>query len=344
MADIFISYKKEDAGRVVRIVEGLRQEGFTVWWDHGIAPGAEWDRAIQAELDAAKCVVAVWSEKSVSAPWVKEEAGVGKARGALVPVRIDEVAPPLGFGLIQAADLWDWDGDIEDPHWDFFIESVRAVLSGESAPGLEKPAKRRRAPVGMVLGGLAALVLVGGGAVWAVSGAFNSNAPASTNPNAPAAARAPSAGEEALFAKAQTSALRTDYQEYLRTFPQGYYAARVREEILPICHAETRKVWAPQQTGQMLRGVSTLEDAAGDAIRYDTAEAACASAKENVEYDANRYCNGFAASEDARNPKIAMTWIDCECQETAGGWWCLVDPTYSCTWEYKMDEHVEVCR
>ena len=27
MADIFISYKKEDAGRVVRIVEGLRKEG-----------------------------------------------------------------------------------------------------------------------------------------------------------------------------------------------------------------------------------------------------------------------------------------------------------------------------
>jgi len=34
MADIFISYKKEDAGRVIRMVEALRAEGFDVWWDH----------------------------------------------------------------------------------------------------------------------------------------------------------------------------------------------------------------------------------------------------------------------------------------------------------------------
>ncbi|MEM6625797.1 MAG: TIR domain-containing protein, partial [Pseudomonadota bacterium] len=47
MADIFVSYKKEDAGRVVRIVEGLRAEGLSVWWDHGIAPGSQWDQTIQ---------------------------------------------------------------------------------------------------------------------------------------------------------------------------------------------------------------------------------------------------------------------------------------------------------
>ena len=39
MADIFISYKKEDAGRVIRMVEALRAEGFDVWWDHGIKAG-----------------------------------------------------------------------------------------------------------------------------------------------------------------------------------------------------------------------------------------------------------------------------------------------------------------
>jgi serine/threonine-protein kinase len=29
----------------------------------------------------------------------------------LVPAQIDPVEPPLGFGLIQAADLTDWSGD-----------------------------------------------------------------------------------------------------------------------------------------------------------------------------------------------------------------------------------------
>ena len=61
MADIFISYKKEDAGRVIRMVEALRADGFDVWWDHGIKAGSEWDRSIHKELYAAKVVIAIWS-------------------------------------------------------------------------------------------------------------------------------------------------------------------------------------------------------------------------------------------------------------------------------------------
>lgn len=353
MADIFISYKKEDAGRVVRIVEGLRQEGFSVWWDHGIAPGSSWDQAIQRELDAAKVVVAVWSDQSVSAPWVKEEAGVGKTRGALVPVRIDDVEPPLGFGLIQFADLMDWDGDIEDPHWDFFIESVRAVMDGKPMAGLEKPARKRRMsflPIAAVLG--LAVIGVGGILGWNALNSVdqvsydrtNSDGTVTTSTiSRTTAPTEPSAGEEALFAKAQESRLKSDYQDVLRSFPQGFYAGRIREEILPICQNEQRDTWARQQTGQMLRGVTTLENAAGETLTYDSEEAACASARTNVEYDANRYCNGFAAAGDARNPEVAMTWADCVCQQAGGGWWCMVDPTYSCTWEVKSFEYVEVC-
>ncbi len=100
MADIFISYKKEDAGRVIRMVEALRAEGFDVWWDHGIKAGSEWDRSIHKELYAARVVIAIWSNASVAAPWVKEEATVGKSRGILVPARIDDVDPPLGFMMI----------------------------------------------------------------------------------------------------------------------------------------------------------------------------------------------------------------------------------------------------
>ncbi|MCI4643836.1 MAG: toll/interleukin-1 receptor domain-containing protein [Hyphomonadaceae bacterium] len=353
MADIFISYKKEDAGRVVRIVEGLRAEGFTVWWDHGIAPGNQWDQTIQRELDASKVVVAVWSEDSVSAPWVKEEAGVGKSRGALVPVRIDDVNPPLGFGLIQFADLIDWDGDIEDGHWDFFIESIRAVMDGKPIAGLEKPARKRRmsfVPIVAVLG--LAVLGVGGILAWNMLSSVDSvsydraNSDGTVTTSTISRSTAPSEpgeAEEAMFLKAQGSALKTDYQDVLRSFPQGYYARRIREEIFPLCRNEQREIWARQQTGQMLRGVTTLENAAGEAITYASADEACASAKSNVEYDANRYCNGFTASADARNPEVAMTWVDCVCEEAGGSWWCLVDPTYSCVWEYKSFEFVEVC-
>ena len=125
MADIFISYKKEDAGRVIRMVEALRADGFDVWWDHGIKAGSEWDRSIHKELYSAKVVIAIWSNASVAAPWVKEEATVGKNRGVLVPAKIDDVDPPLGFMMIQAADLTGWSGDRNDPRWAFFLEAVR---------------------------------------------------------------------------------------------------------------------------------------------------------------------------------------------------------------------------
>lgn len=355
MADIFISYKKEDAGRVVRIVEGLRQEGFSVWWDHGIAPGSSWDQAIQRELDAAKVVVAVWSEDSVSAPWVKEEAGVGKVRGALVPVRIDDVEPPLGFGLIQFADLMDWDGDIEDPHWDFFIESVRAVMDGKPMAGLEKPARKRKMSFVPIVAVLALAVIGVGGIIgWnALSGVgsvsydrTNSDGTVTTSTiSRTSEPAAPSEAEEAMFQQAQESRLKTDYQDFLRSFPQGYYARQVREEILPLCGSEMRDVWRePSVTpGQMFRAISPMEDMAGNPVTYDNQEAACTAAQEAWMNDADKYCRAFATSMETRNAQLGTTLDDCDCQDVQGNWWCLTDSTYTCRYEVKTQEYVEVC-
>ncbi|MEM9739203.1 MAG: toll/interleukin-1 receptor domain-containing protein [Pseudomonadota bacterium] len=353
MADIFISYKKEDAGRVVRIVEGLRAEGFTVWWDHGIAPGTSWDQEIQRELQAAKAVVAVWSDDSVHAPWVKEEANVGKMRGALVPVRIDDVAPPLGFGLIQFADLIDWGGDIEDDHWDFFIESVRAVMSGEVISGLEKPAAKRRLPFLPIAAVLGLLVLAGGAfvgyqalsSVGSVSyDRVSSDGQATTTTVSRTATRA-SEAEEAMFLAAQETRLKTDYQDFLRSFPQGYYAQRVREEILPLCAGENRPGWRPFKTDNEIRGVSTLEDPRGDRIIYTQEAEACASAKRNVDIDAKRFCNLVAGANSSRNIEISIADADCECTviEADNSVWCLVDSIYACSYEMAVDEYVEVC-
>ncbi len=173
MADIFISYKKEDAGRVIRMVEALRAEGFDVWWDHGIKAGSEWDRSIHQELYAAKVVIAIWSNASVAAPWVKEEATVGKNRGVLIPARIDDVDPPLGFMMIQAADLVDWRGDRSDPRWAHFLDAVRSILRGGSGLAAEgssarveappRRAARSQTPILLALAGVAVVAVLAAG-------------------------------------------------------------------------------------------------------------------------------------------------------------------------------------
>lgn len=79
-----------------------------MWWDRTIPPGRTFDDVIQEALDAAGCVIAVWTETSVESRWVKTEASEGLKRNVLVPVVLDHVEPPLEFRRIQAADLTGW--------------------------------------------------------------------------------------------------------------------------------------------------------------------------------------------------------------------------------------------
>ena len=65
MSDVFVSYKAEDRKRVKPLVEALQAEGFSVWWDEQIGGGAAWRSAIESELNAAKCVIVIWSNRSV---------------------------------------------------------------------------------------------------------------------------------------------------------------------------------------------------------------------------------------------------------------------------------------
>jgi len=135
MADVFISYKSEDRAAVEDIVNGLTAENVSVWWDQGIAPTTEWRAEIHRQLQAAKVVVVVWSRASTdftSGKWVIQEAEEADKRGALVPVLIDDVAPPLGLRHVQAGDLIDWRGDRRDPRWGGFMETVRAKLEGRA--------------------------------------------------------------------------------------------------------------------------------------------------------------------------------------------------------------------
>jgi hypothetical protein len=115
MSEIFLSYKSEDLPRAKIIAEALEQQGYSVWWDMTIPPGKTFDEVIEKALDSAKCVVVLWSRKSVLSDWVKEEASVAVKRRILLPVLIDDVKIPIGFKRIQAARLIDWQGTLPNP-------------------------------------------------------------------------------------------------------------------------------------------------------------------------------------------------------------------------------------
>jgi DNA/RNA endonuclease G (NUC1) len=110
LADVFVSYARADVAIVAAMVNSLRDEGFTVWFDESIYAGAEWETLLLGTLSAAKAVLVVWSRHSITRPWVLREAQLARAAGRLVPIRIDDCDIPPEFEDIQVADMTGWDG------------------------------------------------------------------------------------------------------------------------------------------------------------------------------------------------------------------------------------------
>jgi hypothetical protein len=135
MSDIFISYSSEDRDKAKDIAEALKRQGYSVWWDRSIPPGKTFDSVIEEALDAANCVIVLWSKTSVASDWVKTEASEGKHREILIPVLIDDVKIPLAFRRIQAADLKDWVGKLPHPGFDNLLKAVEGILGRPVQPG-----------------------------------------------------------------------------------------------------------------------------------------------------------------------------------------------------------------
>jgi formylglycine-generating enzyme required for sulfatase activity len=155
MSDIFISYSSEDRGKAKDIADALEQQGFSsVWWDRDILPGKPWDTVIEEALDAANCVIVLWSKTSVSSEWVKAEASEGKQRRILITVLIErEEKIPLAIKLMKAADLRDWKDKLPHPGFDSLLKAVAGILGRPVQPSQrmepEKLAKQGSNSIGM---------------------------------------------------------------------------------------------------------------------------------------------------------------------------------------------------
>jgi TolB-like protein/Flp pilus assembly protein TadD len=178
MADIFISYKAEDRARVAPLVEALVAEGLSVWWDVHIEGGAAWRESIERELEAAACVIVVWSLGSVGAQghFVQDEAARGQRRGVCLPVVIDAVEPPLGFGQQQALNLVGWRGSRRDRRFADVLAAARAVVARGPRPTPLAPAPRTRRSRGVRILAVAAAFAAAGAGIWSLR-AINPSAP-----------------------------------------------------------------------------------------------------------------------------------------------------------------------
>lgn len=165
--DVFISYAREDHDTAHRVADALVAKGFTVWWDRDIPGGADFANVIEENLTGCRAAVVLWSPDSVRSGFVRDESSRALNAGKLLPVRIADVALPLGFGTLQTLDLLDWNGDADDPAFVAVTDALRPLFGRVADPAPRtawwRPivAMLRRHAVSVVL-----IVVVAGVGVW----------------------------------------------------------------------------------------------------------------------------------------------------------------------------------
>ena len=168
MADVFLSYKREDAARVTKLVAALRSAGLDLWWDQDIPPSAPWEATIERALAEAKAVIVCWSPHAVASENVRSEARVARKDGRLIQLFLKPCQPPLFFGERQGIDLSSWRGKPDDPQIGRIAETARRVAAGERIDFGEHPKRRRAFDLRAVAAGIAALLLIALASSWSL--------------------------------------------------------------------------------------------------------------------------------------------------------------------------------
>ncbi len=134
MADVFISYSRDDAEIARLFADAFQSAGLTVWWDDALRSGEAFDESIERALREAKAVVVLWSTSSVTSRWVRAEATQADRNRTLVPVMIEACQRPIIFELTHTADLSHWRGNNEDKAWQGLVADVLRLIEVQTAP------------------------------------------------------------------------------------------------------------------------------------------------------------------------------------------------------------------
>jgi len=128
MADIFISYAHPDRKVVHELHRALMSVGWSVWWDRYIQAGKRADEIVIKELEIAKSIIVIWSSSSIQSRWVLDEADLATELEKVVPVRVGNVLPPIGFRRLQYVDLSAWDGTISDKVFEDLVLQLEQLI------------------------------------------------------------------------------------------------------------------------------------------------------------------------------------------------------------------------
>jgi formylglycine-generating enzyme required for sulfatase activity len=143
MSDIFISYKREEQPVARKLADALEKEGWSVWWDPKLRAGEHFDDVIEKALNEAKCVIVMWSNRSVKSRYVRDEATYALDQDKLVPVAIENVTLPSRFRGAHTLSLLGWDGAKDFSEFRKLVEDITVLVASATKRQETQPANRQ---------------------------------------------------------------------------------------------------------------------------------------------------------------------------------------------------------
>jgi TIR domain len=326
----------QERSRVEPLVEGLREAGLTVLWEADLPAGIN-ERQTWAEwLAMARCVIVVWTEGSIGASGelIQDLAGQAKERRVLVPVRLDRVPEPLGFGQDRTLDLVGWNGKARHPRFRAVVAAARATIEGKPLPRLASEKGKVR-----WVAGLSALLAVGVPTLGFLADLQAVQRPICRLPGVHSLCGrwgfggVPSPSEAqawAALAPGDCDALR----RHLGQFPEGAYAEEVARK-LSAATSQNRETWTADVHRLPLVVSPTTEP-------FPTENAAQADAVARSEAAAEEVCGPYRSGFYRLNSWTAEVrrW---NCYPRAGGVVCGFEGEAACQVEVRRTEVREVC-
>jgi adenylate cyclase len=133
MAEIFVSYARENEAQAKDVAEALRAQGYVAWRDDELPAHRVYAEVIEERLNSADAVVVLWSEDAKKSEWVRAEADTARNRGKLIQASLDGTIPPIPFNQVQCADLNGSGGPANAAGWSKLVGSVLALAGSPAA-------------------------------------------------------------------------------------------------------------------------------------------------------------------------------------------------------------------
>ncbi len=144
MADVFISYSREDLSTVSILAQRIKEAGYSLWWDADLPAHKNYGDVIMEKIVNAKAAVVLWSPSAMKSEWVRAEADMARNESKLVQAALGDLPLPLPFNQIQFADLGNWEGEPDHPGWIKIKESLAELCPNRTpveAQPIIKPAE-----------------------------------------------------------------------------------------------------------------------------------------------------------------------------------------------------------